>query len=203
MQEEQARKPAAALGLMAVGGALCVIGAFMAWARVEASGFSVSSKGTDGTDGWVALACGVLLVLLGVGTWAVSSKGARRGLGILALLAGLAAGGLGTWDAVSAEDSFVDALSEQLSDQFGLPTAEVETQVRQALDAGELSISLQAGIYLVIAGGALGLLGGFAGMSSRVPAPAAGAPGAAPPSGWVAPPEPSAPPSEETPPAEG
>jgi len=188
--------------LAIVGGALLAIGSFLSWASVSGAGTEVSATGMDGSDGVVTLIAGV--VALGCGLAAM--KAGRRVLAVLTILAGLAGAGLGLYDALTAKDSVLDAASEEVATQVGATTEEVRALLDAAIDSGDLSISIGFGLYIVIGGGVLALVGGAMQMSGKgasATAPAAPAgfatSAAAPPSmtsmpGEVAPP-PAAPPA--------
>jgi hypothetical protein len=132
----------------------------MTWADVTVSDVSASAKGTDGSDGYITLVAGVVLVLLG----AVALRAGKRPLAILAILAGGIAAGVGIYDAATAEDSVLDAVAEQVAPQVGASVPAVRQILQQSADAGDLDIQIQIGLYLVIAGGAIGLLGGVIGL---------------------------------------
>jgi hypothetical protein len=160
--------PIAAI-LAIVGGALLAIGSFLTWAEVSGGGTSVTAKGVDGSDGWITLVCGAVVLLAGL---AFLLAGGRKAIAVLAIVAGLVGGGVGLYDALTAKDRVLDDAAEELAGQFGGTKEEVRALLDQAIDAGELGISLGIGLYLVIAGGALGIVGGFLGMRGA-PAPAA------------------------------
>jgi hypothetical protein len=141
---------------MIVGGALAAIGSFLSWASVTVSDVSATAKGTDGSDGYITLVCGIVLIVVGV----VSFRGGRRALGVLALLAGLIAGAVGIYDAATAKNSVLDAVAEQVAPQVGASVSAVRAILQRSADAGDLDIKLEPGLFIVIAGGALGLIGG-------------------------------------------
>ena len=155
------RAPIGAI-LMIVGGALATIGSFLTWANVRASDVSASAKGTDGSDGYITLAGGVLLIGAGI---AVLRSG-RRGMAILAIVAGLLAGGVGIYDAMTAEDNVLDAVAEQLAPQVGATVEQVRAVLQGEADSGNLDIKLAVGLYLVIGGGVIGALGGLLGLAT-------------------------------------
>jgi hypothetical protein len=205
------RAPIGAI-LAIVGGALLAVGSFLSWAEVSGAGTSVSAKGIDGSDGYITLVAGI--IALGVG--AAMMKQAKRVLAVLAVLAGLIGGGVGLYDALTAKDSVLDAAAEEIAPTLGASAEEVRALLDQAIDSGELSISISIGLYIVIGGGVLALVGGVmsmrgGGASSAAPAGftsgsamTAGAPPpmpATPPSEPTAPPpsEPTAPPGDPTP----
>lgn len=142
--------------LMIVGGLLAGVGSFLAWAKLEAGPDSATARGVDGSDGYVTLIAGAVIVAC-----ALASFGRiRRVLAVLAIVAGIAAAGLGLYDAVTAEDSAIDALASELAGGFGVSESQATAILREAVDQGLVSITLQYGIYLVIGGGVLGIAGG-------------------------------------------
>lgn len=148
--------------LMVAGGLLAAIGSFLAWAKLEAGSDSATASGVDGSDGYITLVAGVVIAACGL----ASFVRARRALAILAIVGGIAAGGVGLYDAITAEDSAVDALSTELAASFGVSGSEAKALLREAIDQGLVGISLQFGIFLVIAGGALGVIGGVLGAAA-------------------------------------
>jgi hypothetical protein len=157
-----------------VGGALLAVGSFLSWAEVSGGGVSVSAKGIDGSDGYLTLAAGAVVILVGL----AGLRMARRLLGVIAILAGLLGGGFGLYDALTAEDSVLDAAAEEIAPQFGVSADEVRAILDEAIDAGQLDISISIGLIIVIAGGAIAVIGGvlMLGRGSAPAAPAAAAP---------------------------
>jgi len=90
--------------------------------------------------------------------------GGRRAVAIVAVAAGLVGGGVGLYDALTAKDRVLDDAAEELAGQFGATAEAVRTILGEAIEAGELGISISIGLYMVIAGGALGVVGGILGM---------------------------------------
>jgi hypothetical protein len=191
-------------GILGVlGGALMALGSFLAWAEVSGGGTSVSARGVDGSDGYVTLVMGLVAVVAGI----VMARGTKRMLAVLMIIAGIVGGGIGLYDALTAKDSVLDAAAEELAPDFGASAQEVRTVLDQAIDAGQLSVSISAGLYVVIGGGVVALAGGILGLRGsgetalpgQTAAPAAPAttiggpdvpPASMPPSG--APPDPGA-----------
>ena len=153
------------LGL--VGGALLALGSFLTWAEVTGGGTSVTAKGVDGSDGYITLVAGLVAVVAGI----MMARGTRRVLAVLVILAGILGGGIGLYDALTAKDSVLDAAAEELATTFGASAQEVRTVLDQAIDAGQLSVSISIGLYVVIGGGLVALAGGILGLrGSREPA---------------------------------
>lgn len=148
-------------GILAiVGGALLAVGSFLAWAEVSGGGTSVTAKGVDGSDGYITLAAGVVALVIGI----VMMRGTKRVLAVLVILAGIVGGGIGLYDALTAKDSVLDAAAEELAPSFGASTEQVRAALDQAIEAGQLSVSISIGLYVVIAGGVVALVGGIAGL---------------------------------------
>jgi hypothetical protein len=146
------------LGL--VGGALIALGSFLAWAEVSGGGTSVTAKGVDGSDGYITLVAGIVAVVAGV----VIARGTGRVLAVAMILAGIVGGGIGLYDALTAKDNVLDAAAEELAPTFGVSAQQVRTVLDQAIDAGQLSVSISIGLYVVIGGGVVALAGGILGL---------------------------------------
>jgi len=176
--ESSTRAPVGAI-LAMVGGVLLAVGSFLAWAEVSGGGTSVTAKGVDGSDGYITLAAGAVALLVGI----AMTRQARRMLAVLVILAGIVGGGIGLYDALTAKDSVLDAAAEELAPTFGASAEEVRAALDQAIDAGQLSVSISIGLYVVIAGGVVALIGGILGLrgSTAEPAAAPGTVASAPP----------------------
>jgi hypothetical protein len=185
------RRGAPTAGIVAiVGGALLALGSFLPWAEVSGSGASVTAKGLDGSDGYITLAAGLVAVVTGL----VMLRGMRKVVAVVAVLAGLIGGGLALYDAVTAKDSVLDAAAEELAPTFGVSADQVRAALDQAIDAGQLDVSIGIGLYVVMAGGLAAIVGGVLGLRDSAGQPAESMPAAAeapPPS----PPATSAPPA--------
>jgi len=153
------RAPMGAI-LAIVGGALLAVGSFLSWAEVSGGGTSVTAKGVDGTDGYITLIAGI--VALGLGF--AMTRRFKRLFAILAILAGLIGGGVGLYDALTAKDSVLDTAAEEIAPTLGASVDEVRALLDQAIDSGELAISISLGLYVVIGGGVLALVGGLLSM---------------------------------------
>ena len=85
-------------------------------------------------------------------------------LAVLVILAGIVGGGIGLYDALTAKDSVLDAAAEELAPAFGVSAQQVRTVLDQAIDAGQLGVSISIGLYVVIGGGVVALVGGILGL---------------------------------------
>ncbi len=206
MQGSTASRGAPMVALFAiVGGLLSAVGSFLAWASVSAAGQGVSAKGTDGTDGYITLVAGIILILYGVSRLTGSAMGTKKAMAVIAIVAGLVAGGVAVYDAVTAKERVLDEASSQVASSAGVTKDQARTLLDQAVSSGQVAISLSFGIFVVMAGGVLGLIGGVMGLRSpaeSVPGmPEMSAMGASAPASMSppAPPEPFSPPAPPEP----
>jgi tryptophan-associated transmembrane protein len=142
--------------LAVAGGALLAIGSFLTWAEVSGGGQSESVTGTEGSDGWITLVAGVLVVAAGVAAF----KAVRRPLAILIVAMGLVGGGVGLYDALTAKENVISEVAEQSAASTGASVAEVRAVLDQLIDSGQIGISIGIGLYVVIVGGVLAVVGG-------------------------------------------
>lgn len=143
-----------------VGGALLALGSFLPWAEVSGSGASVTANGLDGSDGYITLAAGLIAVVGGL----VMLRPTRRAVAVVAIFAGLLGGGLALYDALTAKDSVLDAAADQLAPTFGVSTDQVRAALDQAVDSGQLGVSIGVGLYVTMAGGLAAIVGGVLGL---------------------------------------
>jgi hypothetical protein len=194
------RRARVAGALALAGGAIAVIGSFLAWAEFSAGPFSEQARGIDGWEGKATLIGGAVVFAAGARVVAGSHQAVTR-LRLGAAIGGLVVAGVGVYTALTVRDQLLDAAA------VDLPRAEVE----RALDTGLLELSIAVGLYLVIAGGAQGVLAALLVLGVRDEAPAPSGVGLR---GWSAadagvagrpamPPPPDAPPSGPVPPHDG
>jgi hypothetical protein len=141
------RRARVAGALALAGGAIAVVGSFLAWAEISAGPFSEQVRGIDGWEGKATLIGGAVVFAAGVRVVAGSHRAVAR-LRPGATIGGLVVAGVGVYTALTVRDQLLDAAA------VDLPRAEVE----RALDTGLLELSIAVGLYLVIAGGAQGVL---------------------------------------------
>jgi hypothetical protein len=170
VQESTAGWPVPIAAMLAIiGGVLLALGSFFAWAEAGGGGTNVTLRGFDRLDGYITLVTGVIALISGL---VVIGGSHKRAFAIVVLVAALigAAGGLEY--ALTAKDRVPDDVAEELAGRFGGTTAEVRALLDQAVDAGEVSISMSFGPYVVVLGGALGVVGGALAMRGAGAAPA-------------------------------
>jgi hypothetical protein len=193
------------------GGLLAVIGSFLSWANASAGQFTVSAKGIDGWEGKATIFGGILLLIGGITAF---RKGSADPLKRPGLFGGIVAAGVGTYTAVTAKDQVIDGAASEIAKTLGIPLEQARAAVNQAVDSGALKIALDIGLFMVIAGGVIGIVAGLLAMFTKTPAPAMpAAAGGVGLTGWAAPPgsgtpspappsgDPNAPTSTESPPS--
>jgi uncharacterized membrane protein (TIGR02234 family) len=199
MDHTESVTPTPVAGILGVvGGALLALGSFLTWAEVTGGGTSVTAKGVDGSDGYITLVAGLVAVVAGI----MMARGTRRVLAVLVILAGIVGGGIGLYDALTAKDSVLDAAAEELAPTFGASAQQVRAVLDQAIDADQLSVSISFGLYVVIGGGVVALVGGILGLRDASEHAAPGrttmpAPPASTIGGPDAPPAPMRPPTSQ------
>lgn len=164
--------------LALAGGLTAAIGSFLPWAEVSAGPFSERASGIGGWEGKVAVLAGISMLLAGVGVFRERTDAMSR-IRTRALLGGLVATGVGIYTAVTSEDQLIDA---------AVGSDLTPADVADALESGLLVLSLEVGLYLVLAGGALGIVAAMLAFTVRAPASTVSGSGL---TGWAAPAPPS------------
>src|SRR5919106_5652882 len=171
MNGTDVRRPTAGAALMVLGGLLMAIGALLPFAKVEAGELPIPAQtvgGLDTPDGKLFLGVGIGLVILGGLIWVAKSRAPRM---VAAGLAIAAAGFMlyaAVVDITGIEDESLDAIAEAGAAQT--PGVSVE-QVRAALDQFNVSINTGVGLYTVLAGAAIGVIGGVLSLLAKRPEP--------------------------------
>lgn len=184
MNGTDVRRPTAGAALMVLGGLLMAIGALLPFAKVEAGELPIPAQtvgGLDTPDGKLFLGVGIGLVILGGLIWVAKSRAPRMVAAVLAI----AAAGFMLYAAVvditGIEAESLDAIAEAGAAQT--PGVSVE-QVRAALDQFNVSINTGIGLYIVLGGAAIAVVGGILSLIAKQPEPMlpAAPPPPAPPS---------------------
>jgi hypothetical protein len=196
--EQRSSGTNAAGSIAVVGGLLAVIGSFLTWANASAGRFAFSAKGIDGWEGKATIVGGIVLLVAGINAF---TKGSSDPVKRLGLLGGMVVAGVGIYTAVTAKDRVIDAAANAIAARLGVTVEQARIAVNQAVDSGALKIALDIGLFIVIAGGVLGIVAGLLAMRSKPAAPAMpAAAGGVGLTGWAAPPAPATPsPTEPAP----
>jgi hypothetical protein len=178
MDEPSVRKspiPTLGIGLLALGGVLFIVGAFVPAATVELpTGSSSASLWDQDWEGIASLVLGIALLL--AAAWALWAKGNLRALGIAILVAGLAGAGLALYKILNVESEAVDGVAASLAAQQGVPIEATQPVAQQLFDSGQASVSVGIGLYLVLIAGVLTIVGGIMLAMSTSPKPAGSPP---------------------------
>ena len=130
-------------GVILVAGLVLIVGSVLNFASFQGFGLSESVGGLELFEGKASLGVGVGLLVIGVVVWGVRSFVARQGLGLLGILGSAFI----VWVAVT----LISGLDEEIPEEF----------------AGQISVSAGVGLFVMLVGGILGLVG--AGLTLFVP----------------------------------
>jgi hypothetical protein len=159
--------------LITVGGLLGAAGSWLNWfrrtIRFPATPLEiVFERGVRSSDGQlvfafalIALGGGVLILYLG-------TRRAYLWVGVVALISGLWITGISSVDATFTEERFIDSSTANLVEEQGIPEDQAAIVSRQLIDDGVVTIKLQLGIFLAIAGGAAVIVGSVLSLLTRL-----------------------------------
>ncbi len=150
----------------ALGGLLIALGAISDWATVVFLGRfpDSASPGIDLAEGKVVLGLGVLILVAIVALRIARTAAVRRLIAAGIFVAALVSLAVGVVDIARADDRFggyaVDQLAERLSKDSGVSLEKARADVEATIEQ-EGSIDIGLGLWMVLAGGGLGLVGGL------------------------------------------
>jgi hypothetical protein len=156
--------------LIGVGGFLTVIGSTVTWvhysfAQPQLALLSQSRPGLAAAAGRVTLACGVL-ALAAIPLMLVVDTRWRRLVAAAAVVLGMAAAVIASVNLATKDAQVYDAIRSAIGETTGHALTDAEfALLKEQLLATGFSVSLGAGIYLVVAGGLLTVAGGLADMA--------------------------------------
>jgi hypothetical protein len=186
MNGTEMKRPTPSAGITVLGGVAMAIGAVLTFAKLDVGQLPIDARsisGLDTPDGKLFLGVGIGLVVLGGLMWIATSAALRRVAAVLAILGAAFMGYAAIVDITGIEDESLDAIAE--AGAATTPGVSVE-QVRAALEQFNVSIDPGIGLYIVLAGAALGVIGGVLGLLAKRPEPVI--PAAPPPPGPPPPP---------------
>jgi hypothetical protein len=164
---------------MAVPGVLCLVGglmsaggSFLDWFGATSVGVAaVSVSGTEVWEGKLASACGAAAVI----AVALTLRGRLRsgaGSAVAIAMLGLAVVAVAVFAAATARRGLVDAAAGRVAASAGVDEGRARDVVERAFNLHDVSVSVEAGIFVVLGGGALVSAAGIIPwLSSRAPAP--------------------------------
>jgi hypothetical protein len=166
---ESRKWPVVPATLAMVGGATIVAGCLLTWLDVT-GGVSVGSvvvtgtpQGTDLLFGKVVLGTGIAELVFGFLLLAI--RRARRLLGILLVVGGILAIATGVYVAFSPTDTYVDFAAAKAAPDGQLD--EVTSSLTRLFEASDLRAHPGVGLYIVMAGGFVSVLGGVTALLGR------------------------------------
>ena len=186
MNGTEMKRPTVAAAIMVLGGVAMALGAVLTFAKVDVGQLPIDARsigGLDTPDGKLFLGVGIALVVLGGLMWIATSAALRRVAAVLAILGSAFMLYAAIIDITGIEDESLDAIAE--AGAATTPGVSVE-QVRAALEQFNVSIDPGIGLYIVLGGAALGVIGGVLGLLAKRPEPML--PAAPPPPGPPPPP---------------
>ena len=186
MNGTEMKRPTASAGITILGGVAMALGAVLTFAKLDVGQLPIDARsigGLDTPDGKLFLGVGIALVVLGGLMWIATSAALRRVAAVLAILGAAFMLYAAIVDITGIEDESLDAIAE--AGAATTPGVSVE-QVRAALEQFNVSIDPGIGLYIVLGGAALGVIGGVLGLLAKRPEPML--PAAPPPPGPPPPP---------------
>ena len=166
-----------------VGSVVAALGCLPTWFKIRADlssvGGAVQTETVNGlktNDGKIFISIAVILIVLGLAMLVVKGRGGRRALGLIVFLGSAFVGGFALYDALTPKSQAIDEAARSLGARASL--AEVKQVLEGLFDQGIVRIDVQIGLWLVVAGAAVALMGALLALFSRTPAAqAAGTPG--------------------------
>ena len=147
---------------LTLGGLLVSLGSLMDWATV--SPFDTPTRGVDLWEGTITLAIGFAVLFGMILMRLLRPARARQGVAVVILALGLTASALAGAAAIRANERFTspsqrDRIARALATELELPYEEVRARIEVTFRQ-RFQVSLDPGIFLVIAGGVMVALGG-------------------------------------------
>jgi hypothetical protein len=198
MDRSTSRPPSPQAPILMIGGAaVAVVGCLLPWFAVHADfsalggeGARVSTaSGLDTSDGKIFLLVAVGIAAMGVVVLLSRVRSARLASSVVAVLGSLFLGGVAIYDAATPQAQAIEEVSNELGSGTG--AAAVRRLVEGLFDRGFIEIDVQAGLWIVIVGATVALIGGLLAAATSGSAPAAAGAAAATRPGGSVPPEPT------------
>lgn len=147
---------------LTTGGLMISLGSLLPWAKVPP--FDTPIRGTDLWEGIVALGIGVVVLVGMVTMRLMATPAARRAVAVALVGLGLSAAAIAAADAVRGDARFTspgqrDRIARELATELHLPYEEVRSRLAAVYEE-RFHVSLQPGLFMVVAGGLLAATGG-------------------------------------------
>ncbi len=175
-------RPRRAGGLLAlIGGLVVVISSFISWGKPEVTDNSGTDIVISVKGGGLAIVTGAVLIILGLLLMFVRRRGGRVALGVLTILAGLAASGFALIF-ITGDDGYRTAWASGCVDNNickNITSDDLKKRLDKAITSKDVNFDPHrgVGIYIALVGGVIGLVGGIAGLRrGKTAAPSGGFP---------------------------
>jgi hypothetical protein len=169
-QTGRGRTPIGGLLALIAGGAI-LVGSLLGWAQVstpvvafQGGSASGTSEGIDSVFGIISLAAGSLALLGGLFWIARRSAGLIPAMGVS--VAGIVGAAVGLYFFLTLESRYIDAAVKEAASPE-LTAAKIKDLLIRIFDAGSLDLKPGIGLIVVVAGSALAIVVGIAGLLRR------------------------------------
>ena len=147
---------------LTTGGLMISLGSLLPWAKVPP--FDTPVRGTDLWEGLVALGIGVVVLVGMVTMRLMATPAARRAVAVALVGFGLSAAAIAAADGVRGDARFTsrgqrDRIARELATELHLPYEAVRSRLAAVYEE-RFHVSLQPGLFIVVAGGLLAATGG-------------------------------------------
>jgi hypothetical protein len=151
--------------MMIVGAAAVLLGSALPWfsLRADFSSFggpgvrTTTANGLDTSDGTLFLIIAIGIAVLGVVALVSTARGTRLGVSIIAAIGSLFVLGFGIYDALTPKSQAVDEASKELG--TGVGAGAIRRFIEGLFDRGFITIGVEIGLWIVIVGAAVALIG--------------------------------------------
>src|SRR5437588_6288340 len=154
--------------IMLIGGVLAILGSALSWGRVSVGRLlgsrSISAAGTNSTHGKIILALGILTAIVGMLVAVVPRREVVRAAAAVAVAAGLAVTALTIYNIATKNQQFTRGFRRGFEQVTGRRLTDAEVRVLAAQFG--IRLTLAPGLFVALAGGLIGAIGGVAGVTT-------------------------------------
>jgi hypothetical protein len=170
VQEARAQPPLLPVILVAGGGVLSLVSAFLRWGSISlgqlAQNRVLTTDGVSTFTGKIVVGCGIGLLVVGVVMWQGPTVALRLAVAAVAIALGLTVAILAARDILIKGSQFDTDFRLALARLAGEKTLSDE-QLRLLKDFLGVKLTLGPGPYMAVAGGVMALMGGLGGVLLR------------------------------------
>jgi hypothetical protein len=159
--------------MMIVGATAVLLGSVLPWFELQADFSSLggtavrttTASGLDTSDGTIFLVLAVAIAALGVLVGTSAGRGTRRGVSAIAGLGSLFVVGIAIYDAITPKAQAIDEASKEVGS--GVGAAAIKRFIEGLFDRGFITIGVEVGLWIVIVGAAVALIGSLLAVTAR------------------------------------